>query len=47
MVLSDATMLPKYVKFLTAFSGVPYISTCGSIEVWPGVVGRASQFSLC
>ena len=25
MVLSDAIVLPKYVKLLTYFSGVPYI----------------------
>ena len=36
MVLSDATVLPMYVKFLINFSGVLKISTCGSIEVWPG-----------
>ena len=36
MVLADATMLPRYMKFLTDFSGVQYISTCRSIEVCPG-----------
>ena len=36
MVLSDAIVLPKYVKLLTDFSGVPYISMCGMVEVCPG-----------
>ena len=36
MVLSDAIVPPKYVKLLTDFSGVPYISMCDLVEVCPG-----------
>ena len=36
MVLSDAAVLSRYVNALTDFSDVPWISTCGWIEVCPG-----------
>ena len=36
LLISMSMVLSKYVKLLTDFSGVPYISMCGLVEVCPG-----------
>ena len=42
MVLADATMLPRYMKFLTDSSGVQHVDRLRFVRV---EIGRTCQFS--